>query len=87
MLGEEELLNTHFTSWSRGNTGIKTGKRKIKMTETRHFGHEGFLIWDANCFWFHTKACKTAAPPGQIKTCLNLRTAKETPTISRNKIN
>lgn len=83
MLGEEGLLNTHLT---RGKVGIKTGKHKIKMNENRHFGREGFLVLDANCFWFHTKAWKTAAPPGQVKTCLNFRKAKETPTISRNEI-
>ena len=85
MLGEEGLLNTHFTRWNRGKVGIKTGKRKIKRNENRHFGCEGFLLLDANCFWFHTKACMRAAPPAQIKTCLNFRKARETPTIATNK--
>lgn len=84
MLREEGLLNTHFTSWNRGKVGIKTGKHKIKMNEKRHFGHEGFLLLDAHCFWFHTKAYRRAAPPGQIKTCLNFSKARETPAISRN---
>jgi len=86
MLGEEGLLNTPFTSWNRGKVGIKTGRHKTEMNESRHFGCEGFLPLYANCFLFHTKACKTAAPPGRIKTYLNFAKPGETPTIFRNEI-
>lgn len=78
MLGEGGLLNTFHhqeqrQSWNQGRYRWKWMKTGIWTWRLSGFGCKLILV------------SHSAAPPGQIKTYLNFRKAKEIRTVSRNK--
>lgn len=88
------------TNWALSNWGSDAGRRTFKhafhQQEQRQSWNQGRYRWKCMKTGIWTWrlpgfGCKlilvshSAAPPRQIKTCLNFRKAKETPTISRNK--